>query len=243
MASSVTLAQLRLDARLYADQRPGSASSFITETELTRLVNGKVKELYDLLLEARGCEYYATEATIAIAAGTPRYDLPANFYQLSSVTLEWTDLDFELLFPVTANRQRTPYQTWRLWSRYEPKAFRLRASQLEFLPTPTGDVTCRIQYAPTFTELSADGDTFDFINGWEKMVTLGVAIEMRAIEKRTANDLMGMYQEQRDRIETLKTERDQETPKEVIDVTTMRRGRAWYGNPWDNGFNPGFGPS
>ena len=91
MASSVTLLQLRTDARLYADQRPGSSTSFISDPELTRLVNIKGRELYDLLVEARGSTYYATEATIAIVGGTLRYDLPTNFYQFDSVTFEWTD--------------------------------------------------------------------------------------------------------------------------------------------------------
>ena len=56
MAASVTLAQLRTDARLYADQRDAGSGPtiFISDTELTRLVNLKVRELYDLLVEARG---------------------------------------------------------------------------------------------------------------------------------------------------------------------------------------------
>ncbi len=243
MASSVTLAQLRLDARLYADQRPGSATSFITESELTRLVNMKARELYDMLVEAHGSDYYATEATVAIVSGTTRYSLPADFYALSSVTLEWTDLDHELLFEIGTHRQRTPLEASRQWSRYEPKAYKLRASQIEFLPEPRSDVTCRLQYVPVFVSLVADGDTFDGINGWEKMLTLGVAMEMREIEKRPSASLASMYAEQIARIETLKAERDAESPREIVDVQRMRGRRGWMGNPWDNGFSPGFGPS
>ena len=111
MASSVTLAQLRTDARLYADQRlPTSGQPFISETELTRLVNGKVRELYDMLVSARGADYYATEATIAIVAGTSRYDLPSDFYELASVTLEWSTQDHELMFPVGLTWFRIAYE-------------------------------------------------------------------------------------------------------------------------------------
>ena len=246
MASSVTLAQLRLDARLYADQRPGSTTSFITETELTRLVNGKIRQLYDLLIEARGSDYYADEDTISIVSGTSRYNLPSDFYQLASVTLEWSTNDFELMFPIGTARERIEYQGQlgtEIWSRWARKGYRLRASQLEFLPEPNTSVTCRIQYVPVFTDLSADGDTFDGINGWEKMVALGVAMEMRTIEKRPSSDLAGMYGEQMARIETMKSERDAEAPKEVVDVKRLRRRNRWQGNPWDNGFGPGFGPS
>ncbi len=244
MASSVTLAQLRLDARLYADQRPGSSTSFINETELTRLVNLKIRELYDLLVEARGCDYYATEPTIDIVAGTSRYSLPTDFYQLSSVTLEWAPQDFELMFPIGTTRERNNFQNWQgyeqNWTRYSRKGYRLRASQIEFLPEPQPDVTCRLQYVPAFTDLSADGSTFDGINGWEKMVSLGVAIEMRGIEKRSASDLQALYVPQLERIEALKTERDAEAPKEIVDERRLRGRNGWVGSRFTNEFDPGF---
>lgn len=242
MAASVALSQLRLDARLYADQRPGAADSFITETEITRLINMKGRELYDLLVDARGSEYYATEATIAVVGGTSRYDLPDDFYELSSVTLEWSDQDHELMFPVGSTRLKIAYEAnWRKWSRYDLKAYRLRASQLEFLPEPTSDVTCRIQYVPVYVDMVADGDTFDGINGWEKMLTLGVAIEMREIEKRPSPTLAALYREQLDRIETMKSERDAEAPKEIVDEMKLRGRRGWFGRVFDDTFDPTFG--
>jgi hypothetical protein len=235
---------MRLDARLFADQRPGSSTSFITETELTGLVNSKIRQLYDMLVEARGSDYYATEDTISIVSGTARYNLPANFYQLASITLEWATNDHELMFPVGSTRERIHYEgilPQNSWSRYSPKAYRLRASQLEFLPTPTGSVTARLQYVPVFTALSADGDTFDGINGWEKMVALGVAMEMRTIEKRPSSDLAGLYAEQMQRIEALKTERDAEAPLEIVDVERLgSRGNAW-GRTFGNTFGRTFG--
>jgi hypothetical protein len=244
VASSVTLAQLRLDARLYADQRPGSTISFITEPELTRLVNSKTRELFDLLVEARGSDYFATESTIAIVSGTSRYSLPSDFYELSSVTLEWATNDTELVFPVGTMRERIHYQgvlPQNSWSRYSPKGYKLRASQIEFLPIPTGAVTCRLQYVPVFTDLVADGDTFDGINGWEKMIALGVAMEMRTIEKRASNDLAQLYGEQLARIEALKNERDAEAPKEVVDVRRLRRVDNAWGRTFGNTFGRTFG--
>lgn len=246
MASSVTLLQLRTDARLYADQRTGqNATPFITDTELTRLVNMKARELFDMLVEARGSDYFATEGTIAIVAGTSRYSLPADFYELSSVTLEWTTSDFELVLPIGTTRERINYQdrlgSAQPWTRFSWKGYKLRASQIEFLPEPRGDVTCRLQYVPVFTDLVADGDTFDGINGWEKMVSIGVAIEMREIEKRPSAELGRMYAEQLARIETLKAERDAEAPKEVVDVERLQTRRGWYGRLFSDEFDPRFG--
>lgn len=244
MASTVTFLQLRTDARLFADQRlPPSGNPFITETELKRLVNSKIRELYDQLVEARGSDYYATEDTVSIAAGTSRYNLPNDFFQLASVTLEWAAQDFELVFPVGSVRERIRYQGQlgdEVWSRHSRKGYRLRASQIEFLPEPRTDVTCRLQYVPVFTDMSADGDTFDGINGWEKMVSIGVAIEMREIEKRPSPTLAGMYAEQLQRIETMKSERDAEAPKEIVDVQRLRRAGNVLGGRFDDTFGPQF---
>ncbi len=244
MASSVTLAQIRTGARLYADQRPGGAdgTKFIGDGELTILVNSKAKELYDLLVEARGSAYYAQEAVVSIVGGTSRYPLPSDFYQLDSVTLEWNDMDHELMFPVGSTRLRIAYEsTWHKWSRYDAKAYRLRASQLEILPVPTSDVACRLQYVPVYTDMVADGDTFDGINGWEKMLMLGVAIEMMAIDKRTNGTLAQAYAEQLARIDAMKTERDAEAPKQIVDVHRLRVRCGWYGSTYDNTYDPTFG--
>jgi hypothetical protein len=244
MASSITLAQLRADARLYADQREAGAGPtiFISDIELNRLVNLKIRELYDLLVEARGGDYYATESTIAIVPGTARYPLPADFYQLLSVTLEWAPQRFELLWPVGTMRQRVPLQNWVQWSERDPKGYKLRASQIEFLPMPTSAVQCRLQHVPAAADLIADGDTFDGINGWEKMCAVGVALEMLAIEKRSNGKLEAAYAEQVTRIETMKSERDAEAAKEVVDVNPEgHRYRSAFFRIFDETFDGYFG--
>src|SRR5687767_3721795 len=88
MARTVTRAQLRADASMYADMVDGSTVHIPTATR-DRLINLACTELYDLLVAARGHEYYTTESTLSIVAGTSRYNLPSDFYELWSVTLEW----------------------------------------------------------------------------------------------------------------------------------------------------------
>jgi hypothetical protein len=246
VASSVTLAQLRTDARLYADQRAADyTNAFIKDPELNRLMNTKARELYDMLVAARGSEYYATEATLAIVSGTSRYSLPADFYELSSVTLEWAPNYFELMFPIGTVRERVTHQNRiginQVWTRYSRKGYQLRASQIEFLPIPTGSVTCRLQYVPVYVDMAADGDSFDGINGWEKMLTLGVACEMREIEKRPSATLANLYAEQMARIETMKTERDAEAAKEIVDVEALRDRYTAYGRTFGDSFGRTFG--
>ena len=225
MAKNVTLSQLRTDARLYADQRDGGGSQYINDTELNRLINLKLAELYDLLVSARGHEYYLSEDTVSTLSddlGTStkagRYTLPSDFYQLSSVTLEWGADDNELMAPVNSVSQRTSYTNWNQWHSWAPKGYRLRAGVIEIIPKPTSAVTARLQYIPAFQDLSGDSATFDGVNGWEKLVALGVAIEMRTIRKDPSGDLERRYQEQYSRVQDMAADRDAENASEVRDV-------------------------
>ena len=240
MARTVTLLQLRTDARLYADQRPASeTNAFVNKTELNRLVNQALTELYDLLVAARGQEYYLTETTWTLTTDNQvpsdprcgRFNLPAGFYQLAHLVIEWATNDNEPVPPYDAIRARTSIVNIGTWSAWAPKGYRLRATQLEIVPKPTTATVMRMQYIPAFTDLVNDGDTFDGVNGWEKLVALKAAMELRAIEESGYSDLEKLYEREKRRIEDLAAERDAQSPSIVQDVSPeggYRRG--WP--PW-----------
>lgn len=222
---TVTLLQLRTDARLYADQRVASeTNAFITATELTRLINLQIGELYDMLVAARGHEHYATSGTVSVVAGTAGYNLPSDFYQLQAVNLEWASDDVEPVEPLNHQQDIWLHQNYSYsWQRWSRKAYRLRGSQIVFYPTPTSAVTARLYYVPTFTDLSADADTFNGVNGWEKVVALGVAIEMLEIEESGSGArLQAAFDRQLERIEGLAADRDASTELQVRDVSGRR---------------------
>ncbi len=127
--ATVTLALLESDALLYADQRPGGSTSHISSTELTRLVNQALKEFYDLLIRARGHEYFLTSSTLAVVSGTATYTLPTDLYELVSVTLEWGTRNHELVRPAASTSDRSAYTNLGLWTQYGPKAYRMRGAQ------------------------------------------------------------------------------------------------------------------
>lgn len=225
MARNVTLAKLRGLARLYADQRPGGATAFVPDTSgvadvatCNDLVNLALTELYDLLIAARGHEYYVTAAAVAVVAGTATYSLPADFYELLSLTLEWGPTTNEVVLGLDKLDNRADFTNFSVWSMYSPKVYRLRGSLVELLPTPTAQVTGRLQYIPALAPLVNDGDVFDGVNGWEKIVALRVGMELRSIAKQEAGDLSGLYQAERERIQGLAAERQASTPKAVQDV-------------------------
>jgi hypothetical protein len=243
MANLVRLDKLRGLARLYSDQRPGDNATFIPDADggipavgsLTDLANLALPELYDLLVRAGGEEYYATSATIPIIAGTSLYSLPATFYQLLSLSLGWSASETEEVPRITTPRQRVDLlngQTWAAWSR---KGCRIQGAQIEILPVPRTNLTATLYYIPACPKLTADGDTFDGVNGWERLVALRMAMEMRAIEEAPYNDLERLYDRERQRIESLAAEREAAHPSQIVDVDPegmgyplTRTGGRWW---------------
>ena len=213
MSKLVTPDQIVADAYLYAAQVPG-ATAFVTPTQALRLVNLACGEFYDLVVSARGHEHYIEEVSIPLVAGQERYDLPEDFYEVFAVTIGWGPQDIEDVPAYGTIRDRVRYLNGLQWGRRTLKAFRLRGrDRIEFLPVPSGVGTVQIQYLPVFADLN--DAVFDGINGWERMISLRVAIDMCAIAQREAGALGNLYATERQRVIDMVTERAAEHPSQI----------------------------
>ena len=227
MARTVTLAQLRTDARLFADQRPGGASAFINDTELSRLINLRLPMLYDLLVQAQGEDYYSKRSAIpgeagvlATVVGTSDYDLPDDFYQLISVKLAWDSSDWEELDrgQTLDGHRRGWWGSPAVWEKGSTKSYQLAGARLRLLPVPTTVTNYVLIYVPTCPELVSDTDTFDGVNGWERLIALGTALDMHGIGETDGSSIAAMYREIKEHIESIAHERIAGLPAHVIDV-------------------------
>lgn len=221
MAANVTLLQMRTDARERADMAGGAAAAFASDTLLTRWVNDACKELYDKLVAARGGDYYAARDTLSLVAGTASYALPATFFQLLAVQIDYggdvCDLGrYELR--EEALLLSAPVST-------DPRAlrWRLESQTMRFAPTPAVASTVRLVFVPAFADLVNDGDTFDGVNGWERWATMTVAIRLRQKAKHDVGDLMAERQRVEAAIDRLADHRDGQ-PATIVDV---RRDHAF----------------
>jgi hypothetical protein len=239
VASDVTLQQLIDLARLYADERPGGTNAFIPDAgsgSATTLVNGALAELYDLLVAAGGHEYYLKDATLAIVAGTSVYTLPTDFYQAQTIHLPWASDDWEYVAPFE-QAERMRLMNFQVWGRRTPKGYRIKGAQtttadaeasIEFLPVPTTAIGATLRYVPVFTPLvDLVNDNFSSVNGWHKLVALKVAVEMRAIGKKAAGELTGLYAEQLERIKEMADKRAQGATPQVVDIDAYRQYPEW----------------
>jgi hypothetical protein len=237
VARLVRLDKLRGLARLYADQRPGGANAFVPDTggtavgTLTDLINLAGAEFWDLLVQAHGPSFVQKTGTVAIVANTSSYSLPADFYLPLSVQLEWATNDHEPVDALDGVDERSDFQNWPVWGRFSSKAYRLLGGQstetIEFSPMPTSAVTARLYYVPTWTDLVNDTDSVNCVNGWEKVIALRAAIELRSIEEQPAGDLAMYLAQAIQRVEQIAADRASSQPKRVRQVYPEGGGRRW----------------
>lgn len=222
MARTRSLAELRADAYKRADVE--GASDRHPSTDVTRYVNQGIAELYDLLVEARGRSYYRKGGghPLTTAANTTRYALPADFYRLISVRV--TNAGGDVLAPFRAEdepalREAGASTDW-------PTHYELQDGYIELLPAHRAGSTVRLDYVPVATQLAADGDTFDGINGWEEYVVAFAArcMAFRDEERELARDLEGEMMRLTKRIQKLAPTRDTFRAERVKDV----RGGMWW---------------
>lgn len=192
MARSVTLRSIAERARVHADMRD---TNFIDDDEILAMLNEAYPELYDELVTVYE-NYYATTATVAIGSGVSSYDLPADFYKLIGVD-----------FQVNTNAYITL------------KPF-MEAERNETLTTnlniPSG--TVRIRYIPApeiFTDLD---DAVDGVSGWDRLLSLLVAIDMLDAEESDSKPVYKKYERTLVRIRQSAAPRDAGMPARVVDV-------------------------
>ena len=80
----INLEQLRVACRQRADM---VNSTFITDAELNSYINASYFELYDLLVQKYGNDYYVQEYYFNLVGNQSRYDLPEDFFKLLGVDL------------------------------------------------------------------------------------------------------------------------------------------------------------
>lgn len=211
-----TLTQLIAEVRQRADSE--TDDTFVTDAEVTRLINESIKELYDLLITHRGPEWYAVSSTASTTPGIDSYSLPSTMYKLYGVDVANSGGDpVDVKQFMFAERNRFPRSGG--WSNLYDVRYRLVGSKIQFIPVPASTHTYTLWYAPLFTDLSSGSDTFDGINGWEEYAVVDAAAKVMEKEDNDSSALMARKAHMLNRILSLSTSRDEAGPQRRIDVT------------------------
>lgn len=217
--------------RLAAQQRSDLVNSgFVTVQEWNDYINHSYTELYDMLVQVYGDEYYMAAPYVFQTDGRSPglYPLPGDFYKLMGI-----DLGLGTQSP--AQTGPNGWLTLRKFSFISrnnyifgnvPISFvgllglryRIEGQYLEFIPQPASNQTIRLRYVPRPVTLLSDSDILDGISGWDEYVIVDAAIKAMQKEESDVSVLMVRKEALLKRIEGAASNRDAGEPECVSDI-------------------------
>lgn len=225
MATTLTLAQARTLCQQESDM---VNSQFVSDAEWTSYINQSYFELYDLLVQKYGDDYYAnnvefqtdgTSYLYALPNGT-NYSAAPSFYKLLGVDLSLSSSPESFItlrrFNMSA-RNRYSVPNFQSFYGVTNLRYRLNGNNIWFTPIPQGGQTIRLWYVPRLTTLSGENDTMDGISGWTEYVIVDAAIKAKNKEESDVSVLMARKMGLIQRIEAAAENRDAANPMTVSD--------------------------
>lgn len=254
-SGELTLGQIRLKAQQRADR---VNSNFVTMTEWNSYINQSMFELYDLLVTVYEDYFLATPIQFVADGNTFLYPLPngSNTF-LNALTLQsFTPPPFYKLVGVdlALNNAANAYVTVNKFNFVDRNRFvypntastiygvfnlqyRVMGSNIEFIPTPSGNQALRLWYVPRLTELLQDIDTTSMgISGWIEYVIVKAAYYALTKEESDTSSLVMQLQALTQRINDSAANRDAGMPDKISDT---RQGN--WSNGWSGGSNGAIG--
>lgn len=222
-----TLSNMRLQVRQRADQ---ANSQFVSDQELNTYIDQSYRELYDLLIEKYGDDYYvANPYTYTLSTNTQAYPLPNDFYKLLlvEVALNASDPNSWVTIKKYNRIQQNLLNFPNVYTFYGVTnlRYRLTGSNLYIIPPPTGGETLRIWYNPRPNQLLNDTDIADMVSGWEEYIVIDAAIKAMVKEESDISALALQKQAIIKRIEEAAENRDVGEPETVSD--SRRKNFSW----------------
>lgn len=231
------------NVRLQAQQRCNFENNpFVTDQEWNSYINASYKELYDILIQKFGSDYYmATPYTYTTDGSTELFPLPDDFYKLMGVEValnpgdpnSWVTLKkFEFI-------QRNLWNYPNVYTMYgiTNLRYRLNGTNLYVVPLSSSGQTLRIWYGPRPNQLINDVDTLDCVSGWEEYIIADVCIKALAKEESDVSVFTAQKQGLLKRIEEAAENRDVGEPECVSD--SKMRNFAWTDDGSFGGGNGG----
>jgi len=190
VARNVTLSQLRTDVAAQADFVTSSTGRY-TDTLLNRLINQSVQRFRERVCK-EGMTHYLVSTTGTLSSGSTS---PYSFKELdlsavtpSVVRVYGVDITYSNVVRTLAHR---PFQERndfggpmttgipRAWAIYGTRT-------VAIMPAPDQNYAYTVWYLPVLADMSADGDTFDGVAGWEQWIVWDVVCNLIARDQYAA---------------------------------------------------------
>lgn len=151
----VTLESIRTELRQRIDR---VNSNFFTNSELNGYITGSYKELYDILIQKFGDDYYVSEPYEFTTDGSSFYDVPEDFYKGLGVDASynggsgngWVTLK-QFMFQERNSFTLPNYQAFYGITNLR---YRFYNNAIWFTPIPISGQLCRLFYIPRPSDLA-----------------------------------------------------------------------------------------
>ena len=211
--STQTLATLRSRVRTLGTYEN---SSVFTDAVINTEINAALGELYELMADTWE-SYFDTASTVSTVAAQEHVDLPATFWRLRGVDILVGGKYRELRR--IGFGERNHYQTSG-----RPLAYRLASGgargRIILHPTPNAVETIRVNFPPTFTPFSADGDSFEFYTGFDDYLVTRALLSLDQREERPLGERQQELERQRQRVIKAAGSRNAAEPQYLVNRTT-----------------------
>jgi len=219
MATTMTLLEMRTQVRQRADI---VNSQFFTDSELNGYINQSLFELYDLLVESYGENYFVAPPFIINTDGINQFfNLPTNFFKELGVDLLINGLQESAVTIKPFNfsdRNRYSIPNFQTFYGVSNLRYRLNGNQIWFTPLPASGQTIKLWFIPSMPTLSLDTDTFDGFSGWTEYVIIDAAIKCKIKEESDGSLLVLAKDKIIKRIESASKNRNAASPPTVSDT-------------------------
>lgn len=226
MALTQTREQVRDNVRRTTDTRGSNALVRHPNTDLNEYINRGYAALYRKLTMVLPDQRFLSSSTITTVAGTTVYALPSDFDHLISIdlsangTLAWL-VSYEM-------NERPMLADPNAHGHGIPMTYRLRGSNIELLPSPSGVYTVTLWYVPSVGQFTADANTLDTIVRLDDYV-ISYASRCIAVQNKDwplVNECRQQMADLDPELEAIARSRDKNSPSRIVDeMVTNRFGR------------------
>ena len=223
VASTLQSLRDRAKRRVNMDATATSSSpTFVTDAEWNDYINSGGGELHDLIIEADPTAVVKS-TTITTVANQTVYNLPSDFYKVSSffqniVPGKLLDMDSMSAHDL-ANFSMGAVDYYNLTRGSSPYKYYIEGLTVEFRPIPTGQVFL-LKYIPQFVRLVDDLSPIDYpaVNGWDEYIVVAAGMKALIKEGSEINDLEAERQRIEMRIKRMAANKDNFSPRRIRDV-------------------------
>lgn len=208
-----TLLELRTRCK---EETDSVNESFISDAEWDKYINSSYQEIYGLIVQAYGADYFTQTPsggyTFLTDGINQFFALPADFFKLLGVDVQ-----------VSSPSQWVSLKTF-------PFADRNRLSVFNN-PIPMAGQTIRVFYIPRVTVLALDADIISdtiSMNGWEEYIIADVGIKAAAKEESDVSVFLARKNALLKRIEAESSNRDAGNPPRIVDTFGVKAKSMQY---------------